>query len=89
MIPLQVRTQIKRTDVKYTDKLTVDKAIRRARLRKGLTCKQLADALGVAPTTVGAWERSDSRPGETNSRKLEAGLELDVNLRNLPMRGET
>jgi len=44
--------------------------IRTARLKKGLTQRQLGDLLGVTVASVSGWEQGDSLP---DSRKL-AGL---------------
>ena len=42
--------------------MQVGDAIRSARLARGLSQDRLADALGVARNTIGAWERGENKP---------------------------
>jgi transcriptional regulator with XRE-family HTH domain len=56
--------------------------IARARHRKGMTQQELADALGVAKSTVGDWERGESYPLRF------AGVVEEVLDIKIPPRGE-
>lgn len=44
--------------------------LRKLRKRTGMNQTELAEALGVAQTTVSAWERSDDAPRESVLRQL-------------------
>ena len=41
---------------------TLGEQIRRARIEKGLTQKQLADLLGVKNNSISDWEKGKSKP---------------------------
>jgi len=58
--------------------LEVREAIRRARLEKGLSQKELADAIHVAQTNVSQWERGSTRPKARNLKRLAEVLDKPV-----------
>ncbi|MGX6446929.1 helix-turn-helix domain-containing protein [Patulibacter sp. S7RM1-6] len=53
-------------------------ALRRGRLRAGLTQQDAAERIGVAPNTVGRWERGQTAPhGRLLTKALEVyGLDM-------------
>ena len=57
---------------------TVGERIRAAYLAKGMNRSQLQRALGVAYTTLRAWERDESSPSFENLNALSALLEISV-----------
>lgn len=52
--------------------------IQRARATRGLTQRQLAEALDVDPMLVSKWERAAHRPNDANLFALAARLEREV-----------
>jgi len=58
--------------------LEVREAIRRARLEKGLSQKELAEAISVAQTNVSQWERGSTRPKARNLKRLAEVLDKPV-----------
>lgn len=65
--------------------LTAGDLIREARLRAGLTQRQLADRAGKAHSVVGRWERNEVRPPLETVAELvtAAGLVLAVTIEEL------
>lgn len=55
--------------------------IRKARIGAGLTQKQLADRVGVAPNTVWAWEAGRMKPVHDNL--VEIAFHCDTGVREL------
>jgi SOS-response transcriptional repressor LexA len=53
-------------------------AIKRARMEKGMSQKDLAQAIGVAQTNVSQWERGGTRPKARNLKRLSEVLEQSV-----------
>ena len=53
--------------------------LRRARKRKGLTQKELADAVGARHNTVSNWEADRNQPDPDTVRSLCALLDVDSN----------
>lgn len=58
--------------------MEVKEAIRRARLEKGLSQKELAEAISVAQTNVSQWERGSTRPKARNLKRLAEVLDKPV-----------
>lgn len=52
--------------------------LRTVRLERGLRQTDLARQLGLAPMSVGAWERGQARPTSTNLRRWAALLDVEV-----------
>ncbi len=57
---------------------TVAENIRNARQAKGLTQRQLADAVGTDPGVVSKWERGKHTPGYPTLALLGVALEREV-----------
>lgn len=59
--------------------MNMGKRIREARKKKGLTQQQLADAIGVAKSTVTGYEKGNSNPSLDLVAKMIAVLSVDAN----------
>nr|WP_276020103.1 helix-turn-helix transcriptional regulator [Acetivibrio straminisolvens] len=58
---------------------TLGEQIRRARIEKGLTQKQLADLLGVKNNSISDWEKGKSKPHVDIIELLMGVLDIDAN----------
>lgn len=58
---------------------TLGEQIRRARIEKGLTQKQLADLLGVKNNSISDWEKGKSKPHVDIIELLMGVLDVDAN----------
>lgn len=56
---------------------TLGEQIRRARIEKGLTQKQLADLLGVKNNSISDWEKGKSKPHVDIIELLMGVLDID------------
>jgi transcriptional regulator with XRE-family HTH domain len=52
--------------------------LRSARLRRGLSVAEVAEAVGVSPTSVYFWERDRVRPRDANLTALCKVLKLPI-----------
>ena len=65
---------------KPNELLTIGERIKRQRIRKGMTQKQLADVLGLSQGTIAGWERGSSKPNVRVVQKLAATLGTNTEL---------
>lgn len=58
--------------------MTVGQKVRVLRKQKGLTQKQLAEVLGLAPTAVSAWERDANKPMMDSLEKMAKLFDVSI-----------
>lgn len=59
--------------------MSLGKRIKQARLKKGLTQKQLADLMGVKHNSISDWENDKNKPYAETVELLMGALDIDAN----------
>lgn len=65
------------TDYRQAPRRTNDSPIAAARIDKGMTQKQLADALGVGQSIIARWETGGRVPKMQTLQRIAAALGVD------------
>lgn len=65
------------TDYRQAPRRTNDSPIAAARINKGMTQKQLADALGIGQSLVARWETGGRVPKMQTLQRIAAALGVD------------
>ena len=59
-------------------KISLNRHLRDARIERGLSVADVADRIGVSPTTVYLWEQGRIRPRDENLSALCRALKLPI-----------